>query len=303
MQGDFHKNLRKYRLDFVVIDICQIKDAYSIKSSISLPRKDSTIATVVSIFNIFVKKVDGEFKLYNALIQNTIAYCNTTNIGYINFHHLKIHDFDYELAKKQSDFYLIFSQDFEVPIDTVDYYFAPNNIELQRLRGFDYVWGQFTTNTPSGIADVNRKIVYSTGLNEYYPHEFIHILISPVYYNDCHDWFDEGLATFYGMSRGKELDWHLKRFTMYLKENPTIDLDSMLNYSNMDSFTGFKYVLGGYFMKKAFEKGGIPLQKKFLVTGKEDWDFYYTIEKYLGIKQKQLNEVIRKELYEIYLND
>lgn len=296
---DFHKVIK--RSETTIIDISQAGDVYKIKTLIAAPDKDKVTSRIVGIFNIHVKKENGSLKLYNALVQNTKDYFNTTTIGFINFHYPKTHQFNKELAKKQSDFYLQFSHDFDVPIYSVDYYFTANNEELLKLKGFDFSWGDVSNNIPSGVSYVQEKLIFTHGVGEYFPHEFVHILVTPIYYWDCHDWFDEGLATYYGMSRGKDLDWHLKRLIVHLNAHPEINLNSMTDLSAMDDYTNFSYSLGGYFMKKAFEKGGIPLQKKFLVTGKENRDFYNTIEKYLGIKKENLNEAIRRDLNELYL--
>ena len=104
------------------------------------------------------------------------------------------------------------------------------------------------------------------------------------------------MATYFGMSRGKTLDWHLERLNDYLQSHPNIDLNNMLELRTMDQYTDYRYVLGGFLIKKAFEKGGYELVIKMMESGKNDVDFYNAIEKYLGIKRIDLDKTIRNEL-------
>ena len=64
----------------------------------------------------------------------------------------------------------------------------------------------------------------------------------------------------------------------------------------MDNLTGFKYVLGGYFIQLAYEKGGANLVKQLLSAGSTNDDFYQSLESILKIKKDGLNEYIRKNL-------
>ena len=234
-------------------------------------------------------------KLFNPLKINTALNLSSTTIGYIKFHYQKSHQFNTKLAKKQSDFLVEFSQIFDVPLDTIDYYFAPTAAEIQMIKGFDYSIGDNGDEIPSGKADAKNRIVYSSGLNEYYPHEFIHILINP-YYKNCHSWINEGVATYLGMSRGQTLDWHLHRLKDHLETHPEIDLNDMLKLMNMDQYTSYKYVLGGLIVKMAYDKGGYNLIKHIMSSGKTDDDFYKAVNTYLEIPKHELNTRLRTYL-------
>ena len=194
--------------------------------------------------------------------------------------------------KKQVDYLRAFSRHFRVPLDTIDYYFAETTAEIQRIKGFDFVVGDNGAQIPSGKADTKNRIVYSSGLAEYYPHEFIHILINP-HFPNCHLWINEGVATYFGMSRGKDLDWHLERLKTHLTSHPDINLNEMLKLRSLDEYTDYRYVLGGLIVKLAYEKGGYPLVKTLLEAGKTDDEFYQAIELHLGLKKATLNKQIR----------
>jgi hypothetical protein len=281
-----------------ILSVKKIDEYFKITSIMEFKPKEKT-CNVQYIFHVYAGIENGELKLFNPLEINTKLNFNSTTIGYIKYHYPKFHDFDYELAKKQNDYLIDLSEKFKVNIDTVDYYFANSNTELLKARGFDFLIANSGKEIPSGKADPINRIVYASGIGEYYPHELIHFLLNP-HFPNCHLWINEGVATYFGLSRGKELGWHLKKLNKHLLEHPEINLNNMLELKTLDQYTDYRYVLGGLIIKKAFEKGSYELVKKMLNAGKEDTDFYGAIEKYLGIKRQELNTIIRQELKEKY---
>lgn len=284
--------------DVKVLSIRKRGDYFKISSSMEFQERNGR-SNLNYCFHVYAREKNGEWRLYNPLPINCEMNLNTTAFGYIRYHYPKTHPFDNKLAQKQSDFILKVAKDFQVEIDTIDYYFASTREEIQRIKGFDFVFGDNGEQLPSGKADSDNRIVYANGLNEYYPHEFIHILMNP-YFPECHNWLDEGLATYLGMSRGKELSWHLARLQKHLVLHPEIDLNEMLELRTMDKYTDYRYVLGGFIMQKAFEKGGVELQRKMMCAGRSDEDFYCTIHENLNISKPELNSWIRQELKKMF---
>ena len=253
------------------------------------------------IFHVFIKEDKKELKLYNALGVNTILNMESAIVGNLNYHYLKNHNFNKTLAKKQSDFLLNFSKDFDIQLDTMQYYFGSSHEEINSIKGLDFIIGHNGESFPSGKADPKNKIVYSFGLGEYYPHELIHVVLYKKY-NNMHFWFDEGIATYFGMSRGKELDWHLKKVNTFLQSHQEIDLNDLLKYRIVDPLTDFKYALGGFLIKYAYEKGGYELIKKLLLAGSSETEFYEAIKTHLELDKNSLNSFIRNELKKRYDN-
>jgi hypothetical protein len=66
--------------------------------------------------------------------------------------------------------------------------------------------------------------------------------------------------------------------------------------TNLDNQTSYHYALGGLIAKKIFDKGGWPLLKEFMSSGKTEDDYYNAIEKHLGVEQSELNNYIREQL-------
>ncbi len=279
-----------------VLNIKKIDKYFKITSLLEFKSNKEDVSYVQYIFHVYAGEEEGKLKLFNPLKINTRLYCNSTKVGYVKYHYPKGYSFNFELAEKQSKYLEELCEHFGVKAESVDFYFAPTNEEILRLRGFDFLIGNSGEEIPSGRADVKNKIAYASGVAEYYPHELIHILITSHFIPTCHPWFNEGIATYFGQSRGKPLEWHLKKLNAHLQAHPEINLNDMLKLINLDQYTDYRYVLGGYLVKKAFEKGGYELLKKLLNAGKTEEDFYKAIENYLDIKRQDLNSFIRQDL-------
>lgn len=247
---------------------------------------------VLAIANYFVKKENGSYKLYNALTFNKKQWL-CTNVGLVDFYYPKYHKFNFEKAEKLNNFIKNICNDLDVKPKSFEYYLADDFDEIQSLKGFDYYIGMGGETKPSGKAAGDK--VYCGGLGEFYPHEVFHVEIDEHYPNK-HYWVTEGMATFLGGSRGKDLQWHLKRTNEYLKKHPEINLNNLLDLVNLDEYTGYHYVLGGLIAKKIYEKGGWELIKTFMNSGKSDSEYYKAVETLLGIRKNDLNTYLREQL-------
>ena len=274
-----------------VLSIKSEGGTYFIKAQFSYTKADGS-PYVLAIVNYIAKKEKGSDKLYNALPHNK-QHWNCTTVGLIDFYYPKYHAFNANKAAELVAFVNQLCADFNVAPKPFDYYFADDYDEVQQLKGIDYYLGMGGEIIPSGKAGEDK--VYCGGMGEYFPHEVVHVMLNPEFPN-AHFWSSEGLATYLGGSRGETLAWHIKRTNAYLKAHPEIDLNEMLTLSNLDEKTAYHYVLGGLIVKKVHDKGGWALVKEFLRSGKTDHDYYRAIEKYLGIKQPELNTYLRGQL-------
>lgn len=266
-------------------DTCQIKAQFSYC-------KEDGSPYVLAIVNYAAVKEDGRYKLQNWLTYQKKNWAHTT-VGLVDFYYPPYHSFDYKKAQKLNDFIKETCKNFGVEPKPFEYYLADDYDEIQNLKGFDYYIGMGGTSKPSGKATADK--VYCGGLGEYYPHEVFHVQIDEHFPNK-HFWVSEGVATLLGGSRGKSLDWHIKRTNSYLQDHPEIDLNDMLKLSNLDSETSYHYVLGGLVAKKIMEKGGWPLLREFMSSGTTDDAYYRAIEEHLGVKKSGLNAYLRAQL-------
>lgn len=274
-----------------ILSIKSKNGIYQIKAQFGSCKENGS-PNVLAIANFFVKKEKGSYKLYNALTFNKKEWLHK-NVGLVDFYYPKYHKFSFQKADKLNVFIKDICDNFNLKPKPIEYYLADDFDEIQSLKGFDYYIGMGGKTKPTGKSTEDK--VYCGGLGEYYPHEVFHVVIDKYYLNK-HYWTSEGIATFLGGSRGKGLDWHLKRTYDYLQKYPEINLNNLLDLVNLDEYTSYHYSLGGLIAKRTFEKGGWIMIKEFMNSGKSDNEYYNAIEKFLGIKRKNLNKYLREQL-------
>tara|TARA_R110002051_G_scaffold63132_5_gene114922 strand:- start:25896 stop:27083 length:1188 start_codon:yes stop_codon:yes gene_type:complete len=274
-----------------VLSIKSIHGLYEIKAQFSYCKEDGT-PYILAIVNYYAKKENGEFKLFNALSINKLDW-NCTNLGLVDYYYPKYYHFDIKKAEELNLFMQKICKNLDVKPKPFEYYMADDYDEIQTLKGIDYYIGMGGEASPKGKASDNKA--YCGGLGENYFHEVFHVQIDESYPNK-HFWVSEGLATFLGGSRGRELEWHLKKVNAYLLKHPELNLNDLLDLKNMDELTSFHYAIGGFLARSIYEKGDWAMIKDFMNSGSEDQNYYEAIEKYLGIKRTQLNDYLRKEI-------
>jgi len=276
-----------------VLSIKSKDNVFEIKAQFGMCQENQELY-VLAIVNYYAKKENGKYKLYNALSINREKW-NHRRVGYIDFYYPLYHKFNKTKAKKLNEFIGEISDNFDVKPIPIEYYFADDFDEVQELKGVDYYIGMGGEIKPSGRAGGDK--VYSGGMEEYYPHEVFHVQID-AHYPDKYYWVSEGLATLLGGSRGKPLEWHLKRTNEYLERHPEVDLNNLLELVNLDEYTDYHYSLGGLIVKLIYEKGGWKMVKEFMRSGNSEENYYLAIEKHLGVKRDALNAYLRKKLKE-----
>lgn len=274
-----------------VLSIKSYKDAYVIKVQFSYCQENG-LPYVLAIVNYLARKENGQYKLHNWLSESK-HFWNCTTVGMIDFYYPSYHEFSYNKAHHLNGFVKDMCQNLGVTPKSFEYYLADDYDEIQRLKGIDYYIGMGGGDSPRGKA-AERK-VYCGGLGEYYKHEVFHVQIDD-HFPDKHFWVSEGVATFLGGSRGRSLDWHIKRMNNYLQKHPEVDLNEMLQLTNLDNQTAYHYVIGGLIVRKIFEKGGWKLIQEFMSSGRSDESYYRAIEKFLGVPRSELNTYLRREL-------
>jgi hypothetical protein len=280
-----------------VLRVNKVKEYYKITSLMEFAEQGEK-SNVQYIFHVYAGREDNEWKLFNPLPINTQFNLQKQTVGIVNYYLPKYQKFDEEGAIKQSEFLADFAKNMGVEMDTMNFYYANSRSEILVIKGLDFSIGMSGEERATGkVYNVNTILCNGTGA--YYPHELIHLLLNPNY-PKCHWWINEGVATYFGMSAGKPLNWHLRKLNTHLQAHPEIDLNNLLSLRNLDSFTDYRYVLGGLLVQLSFEKNGYDGVKRLMSGGKSNDDFYHVIETELGVKKEDLNMFIRSYLKEHY---
>jgi hypothetical protein len=276
-----------------VMSVSSVDSAYIIRTLFA-SQAHSGFSHPFCIIRVVATKEDGAYRLCNVLPFNTRSW-PTETIGSITYRFPPSHRFDRKLAERMNAFVDTLAATWKLKPFPTEFYLADDLSQIMKLLGFDFYVGEGENRGTGGLADIRNRIVYGAGQNEWYPHEFVHLYINPLF-PKAHYYFLEGYAALLGGSRGHELSWHMKRMQNYLDLHPDLGLDSLLTFSHFDSSTDPKYVFGGLLCRLALEKGGLPALKRLFSFGTEDDDFYNAVQTVLGIKQQDLNGFIRKEL-------
>jgi hypothetical protein len=282
-----------------VMSVFETDSVYVIRTLLAA-QTDSGFSRPFCIIRTMAKKENGEFRLCNILPFNTKSWQREI-VGKITFIFPPSHHFNRELAERMNAFTDSLAALWNIKPVPVEFYLADDLAEIMAMLGFDFYVGESYNRGTGGLTDITNHVVYGAGQNEWYPHEFVHVYVNPLFPN-AHPWFLEGYAAMLGGSKGHDLRWHSKRMDQYLEEHLELDLNDLLAFWHFDAQTDPKYVIGGLFCRLALEKGGMPELKRLFSFGTGDKDFYDAIESIFGIKQNALNQFVRTKLAEYAAN-
>jgi hypothetical protein len=278
-----------------VMSISRLDSVFVIRTLFAT-ETDSGFSRPFCISQIAATQENGTYKLCNILPVKTKMW-QRKQVGSITFVFPPCHQFNRELAERMDLFVDSIATIWNVKPLPTEFYLADDLSDIMKMRGFDFYVGEGYNRGIGGVADIANRIVFGAGQNEWYPHEFVHLYVNPLFPN-AHMYFLEGYAALLGGSRGHELSWHIKRMNQYLEEHPDLDLNNLLEFGHFDAITDPKYVFGGFLCDMALRKGGLSALKQLMSYGSRDQDFYMAVEGLFGVKQQGLNKFIRTGLRE-----
>jgi hypothetical protein len=209
-----------------------------------------------AIQKVYAVREQNQWKLKNSLPIVTANWAKQT-VGKITFIYSPDHRFNQELAEKANEFCNRISNEFQFPDwKPFDYYITPSGDALGQLLNFDFFYAGYTT----GIGFNEQRILLSGFGSEYYPHEFIHLILPN---NDRHSLIEEGFATWKGGQGGKTFDDSAKLLANELSKNDAVTFLDVLNSKWGWQHAAF-YTTGAIFCDYAYEKGGVQLVNELL---------------------------------------
>lgn len=240
------------------------------------------------ITKLYAVKEKGEWRLKNALPVITERW-NRKTIGKITFVYPEHHQFNNNLATKANQFCNELSKEFIFPEwNPFEYYITESGDEVGKLLNFDFYAAGYTT----GIGDNDKRILLSGFGSEYYPHEFVHLIVPKF---ERHGLIEEGFATWKGGQNGKTFDECAELLANELAKNDTVTFADILNRNWGWQYASF-YTTGAILCKAAYDKGGIGLVKKLLETPRDGEKLVATICSLFEIKGKDIDAFWRGEV-------
>ncbi|HRF99484.1 MAG: hypothetical protein U0W65_05040 [Bacteroidia bacterium] len=245
------------------------------------------------ITKLYAIKENNKWKLKNPLSILTQTWKRKT-VGKINFIYPPDHQFNEILGYKANDFCDSIALKFQLPDwKPFDFYVTKSGDELGKLLGFDFFYTGYTT----GMVMNEERILFSGFDSEWYPHEFVHLVVE---IKKRHEMIDEGFATLLGGAGEKTFYESAKYFAQQLAKNETVKFDDILNKKWGWQFSAY-YTTGAIVCKLIYDKNGITSVKKLLDTPPDNDVIKQTICKLLKIKTKDLDKYFRTETLK-YLN-
>lgn len=211
-----------------------------------------------AIQKIYAVRENNQWRLKNSLPIIT-NHWNRKTIGKITFIYPPDHKFNEALALKANEFCTRKGDEFKFPDwEPFDYYITQSGDELGRLLNFDFFGAGYTT----GIGLNEARILLSGFGSEYYPHEFIHLIVPKF---DRHGLIEEGFATWQGGQAGKTFEESASLFANELSKNDTVTFLDVLNKQWGWQYAAF-YTTGAILCNSAYKKGGVKLVNELLKT-------------------------------------
>lgn len=235
-----------------------------------------------------VKNKHGQYKLENTIahdIRNWKRYEN----DYIHYVVSPNCEFDKKDAVKAMEFCKSIIQQFNLQkVEPFTYYIASNADEMGMLFNFDY-WLSYST----GISNAPTREIYTSYGSAYFPHEFVHILLQPLYKNEGGTMLiSEGIATWLGGPGFNETYKEgLITFSNEIRNNDLISIDAIMNNEYRNSYNNNPiYLTGAVICEKIYEKEGIEGVIKIFNTS--TYQFKETLEEIFDQSFETINKMI-----------
>lgn len=209
-----------------------------------------------AIQKIYAERENNQWRLKNSLPIITNNW-NRKTIGKITFIYPPYHKFNEELAVKANEFCNQVNDEFKFPDwKPFDFYITQSGDELGRLLNFDFFSAGYTT----GVGFNEKRILLSGLGSEYYPHEFIHLIVPKF---ERHGLIEEGFATWKGGQDRKTLEESVSLFANELSKNDTVTFLDVVNKTWGWQYAAF-YTTGAILCNSAYQKGGVKLVNELL---------------------------------------
>jgi hypothetical protein len=241
-----------------------------------------------AIQKIYAVRENNQWRLKNSLPIITDNWDRKT-IGKITFIYSPYHKFNEELAVKANEFCNQVKDQFNFPDwSPFDFYITQSGDELGRLLNFDFFSAGYTT----GIG-LNEKRILLSGLgSEYYPHEFIHLIVPEF---ERHALTEEGFATWNGGQGGKTFEESVSQLANQLSKNDTVTFFDVLERKWGWQYAAY-YTTGAIFCDSAYKKGGVNMVNKLLKIPDESDKLVKNLCLLFEIEEKDFDAFWRNEI-------
>ncbi len=274
-----------------ILSIEQI-DKAKYNCRIALIKKDDTPDKILTIISINVVSENNKLVLQNNIVDLENKWVSK-QYKYIKFVYPNDYQFNDSLANKSIKFCDSICAQLNLNAPKLFTYFickSPDQLGL--LLGYDFFYLNYTT----GITNKSRNQIFSSVNNEYYPHEFIHMILSDT--NNYRGYIiEEGIASFLGEFNSPKYINQINNLAIDIKaKNISFNLTELLTGNIENISYQSVYPTGSLIVEIVFEKSGF-VGLKSLINGNTSTpdEIYKSIKTITGLSKKQLeSEFLRK---------
>lgn len=294
--GDLYQMNNHSLFKPTLLSLTDISDSLTIaKIGYFSPHKKG-FSSVSIIYNLMLIEDNGNFTLTNMLNHNTQDWQIKT-VGEITYHAKPAHKFNLLRMEKMVDFNQQMAKFFHGNPMSIDYYISPTIKHSMEIRGYDFQYSMYLSDQIGAITYPNDKIIFVGNNSEYYPHEVVHLYLH-AYFPYTHDIIGEGLATYFGGSKGLPFEEHIKALKVHLSKNKIDILDKLYcqpGYT-INEKTSLWYSMGAFLCDLTLKQCGKQGLIKLLDSGKENEELSFALEELFGLEIENFNQFIRKKL-------
>ena len=270
---------------------------YRIRSKV-LPL-DPNDKSVYAIFNIYAKKNESVYKLYNQFFF-TKSKLNHFQSGAIDYYYPVNYNFSIKKAKETADFYSNISTLYgNANKNKITCIIGNTFNEANRFVGFDT--SIISSNSLyAGYSIRNQNIILSCREDHF--HEIVHAVFFKIFPN-APALFHEGIATYYGGTGGQEYSNLISQLRSSINNKPGIDLSNFdsLNIT-LDNGINHFYSVGAIFINYALKIGGhnkVLTLFQYSVSNPTNWDNPVpAIKNEFGIEKDQIDSFLKKYVHD-----
>lgn len=264
------------------------------KMRIALIKDEMEPDKILTILNLNAIKEEGRWVLENTF-HDIVASWVTVHYKYINYSYPKSHVFNEELAKRSIAYCDSIKNVLGINAnDTFTYFVCDNPDEMGLLFGYEYYYLNYTT----GLTSKWLNQIYSAKGNEFYPHEFMHIILKGIG-NDTRNYLvEEGLACFLGeFNTMKYRNRILNLAKDYEAHKPTFDLEHLLLNTTEHNAYQTAYPTGSVIAEIIYDLKGYPgIVKLCEADTRKSEDILKEVCNISGLNKTQFERKFREKL-------
>jgi hypothetical protein len=249
------------------------------------------------IYN-FIAIVENEEIMFANIREHNMIDFEKYEIEGISFYYEKESNFDNDEALKFSRINKNMAQFFNEEKIDFKYVKCKNINQCKKLVGYDFDMNMFDNNQNGAFTYPYYKLIFSGNNSFINTHELLHLYVKKKF-GKTNMILDEGLATYFGGSKGYTLDYHLNKLKKHIEKND-IDIYKLLFYDNyvLDSNTSLLYTMGGLICKIVLEKCSKEELFFLLDSAKSNEELIEELEVLFDIDKSEFNIFFKKHLLE-----